>query len=122
MSDRLRILLTCVVLAALVLAVRLIHRKKLNLNYSLLWLFLAGAMLIAVIFPELIYGLARLIGVEVPINMLLLAFAFFSLVMLFYLTTIVSKDNEKSRAMTQQLAMLEKRVRELEARLKEKES
>lgn len=121
MSDRLRILLTCVVLAALIFAVRLIHRKKLNLNYSLLWLFLAVAMLIAVIFPELIYGLARLIGIEVPINMLLLAFAFFSLVMLFYLTTIVSKDNEKSRAMTQQLAMLEKRVRELEARLKEKE-
>lgn len=119
MSDRLRILLTCMVIFAMIFAVRMIHRKKLNLNYSLLWLFLAIAMLTAVIFPELIYGLARLIGVEIPINMLLLAFAFFALLMLFYLTIIVSKDNEKSRAMTQQLAMLEKRVRELEAQLKE---
>ena len=37
-----------------------------------------------------------------------------SLVMMFYLTCIVSRENERSRAMTQQLALLEKRIRELE--------
>ena len=46
--------------------------------------------------------------------MILIAFALFSLVMMFYLTCIVSRENDRSRTMTQQLALLEKRVRELE--------
>ena len=47
--------------------------------------------------------------------MLLLGFALFSMMMLFYLTGIVSRDNDKLRSLTQQLGLLEKRVRELEA-------
>ena len=40
MSDRFRLVLLVVVLVYFVVAVRLIHRKKLSLNYSLLWLFM----------------------------------------------------------------------------------
>lgn len=114
MTDRLRILLIVVVAIGFVVAVRMIHRKKLNLAYSLLWLVLAALMVIAVIFPEVVYALAQLVGIDIPLNMILTAFALFSLVMMFYLTCIVSLENERSRAMTQQLALLEKRVRELE--------
>lgn len=114
MSNRLQILLIIVVAVVVVTAVRMIHRKKLNLGYSLLWLALAVVMVLAVLFPELVYALARLVGIDIPLNMVLTAFALFSLVMMFYLTCIVSRENERSRAMTQQLALLEKRVRELE--------
>ena len=114
MSDRLRILLIVIVAIGAVVAVRMIHRKKLNLGYSLLWLALAAVLVIAVLFPDVVYALTALVGVDIPLNMILTAFALFSLVMMFYLTCIVSRENERNRALTQQLALLEKRVRELE--------
>ena len=114
MTPRLRIILTVLVVLIIVLMIKRIHRKKLSIGYSLLWLLLSFVMLLAVIFPELVYGLADLIGIDLPLNMLLLGFAFFSMMMLFYLTGIVSRDNDKLRSLTQQLGLLEKRVRELE--------
>jgi len=66
-------------------------------------------LVVAVVFPETVYGLAALVGIELPLNMVLTAFALFSLVMMFYLTCIVSRENDRSRTMTQQLALLEKR-------------
>lgn len=114
MSDRLRILLIVIVAIGVVVAIRMIHRKKLNLAYSLLWLAMVIVLTVAVLFPDVVYALAALVGIDIPLNMILTAFALFSLVMMFYLTCIVSRENERSRAMTQQLALLEKRVRELE--------
>lgn len=121
MSDRLRLILVLIVGVYAVIAVRMIHRKKLSLNYSLLWLLLAGLMMAAVIFPGAVYALSDVMGVELPFNMLLLFFCFFALVLLFYLTSIVSKDNEKNRKLTQQIALLEKRIRELEKQLNNNE-
>ena len=115
MSNRLRVLLFVVVAVGTLTAVRMIHRRKLNLGYSLLWLALALLLMIAVVFPQTVYALSALIGVDLPINLLLTAFALFSLVMMFYLTCIVSRENEKLRTLTQQLALLEKRLRDLEA-------
>lgn len=118
MSDRFRLVLFIMVLVYFVVAVRLIHRKRLSLNYSLLWMFMLLIMLIMVMFPQLIYSLAGLVGIDLPINMIFTGFAFLTLIMLFNLTCIVSRDNEKNRALTQQLALLEKRVRELESQVK----
>lgn len=118
MSDRFRMVLLVVVLVYFVVAVRLIHRKKLSLNYSLLWLFMLLVLLIMILFPQLVYGLTALVGIDLPINMLFTGFAFISLVLLFYLTCIVSRENEKSRTMAQQIALLEKRIRELEEKVK----
>lgn len=41
MSNRLRVLLLVLVAVGTLTAVRMIHRRKLNLGYSLLWLALA---------------------------------------------------------------------------------
>lgn len=114
MSDRLRILLIAVVAIGAVVGVRMIHRNKLNLAYSLLWIFMDMALVIAVLFPDVVYAMSRLVGIEIPLNFVLSVFALFAVVMMFYLTCIVSRDNERARALTQQLALLEKRVRELE--------
>ena len=122
MSDRFRLVLICLVILYLFAAVKLIHRKRLSLSYSLLWLLMCAALVVMALFPQVVYALTDLLGIGLPINMLFTGFAFFALLMLFYLTCIVSRDNEKARTMAQQLALLEKRVRELEARLAQKEA
>lgn len=114
MSDRLRIVLALLVLTYSLVTVRMIRRRRLNLSYSLLWLFLSGAMLLVLMIPQLVEWLARLLGIDLPINLVLTGFAFFSLAMMFFLTVVVSRTNEKVRTLVQQLALLEKRVRDLE--------
>ena len=117
MPDRLRILLIVIVAVGAICAVRMIHRKKLNLSYSLLWIAMAALLMVFALFPDLVGLLANMVGIDIPLNLVLVAFAFFSLVMMFYLTCIVSRENERNRSLTQSLALLEKRVRELEDQL-----
>ena len=82
----------------------LLKKKTLNLKYTLLWLA-SGIIMLA---------LAVLVGIYEPTNALF-AFMFFCvIIILMSITAIVSKLNEKSKRLIQSVALLEKRVRELE--------
>lgn len=119
MSDRLRILLLVAVVLFGVQAVRMIHRRKLKLGYSLLWMVVGLIMLIAALFPELVARLSKLAGIELPVNMVLTVFAGLSTMMMFYLTSIISRESAKTRSLVQQIGLLEQRIRELEKETKE---
>ena len=66
------------------------------------------------LFPEIVFSASRLIGVSNPVNAVFLLFAGFAIAMLLSITSIVSQDNGKVRKLTQQIALLENRIRELE--------
>lgn len=92
----------------------LLKRKSLNLKYTLLWLFSGVVMLVLAAFPRLLDWFAALVGVYDPTNALF-AFMFFCvIVILMSLTAIVSKLNEKSTRVIQNMALMERRIRELE--------
>lgn len=92
----------------------LLKRKSLNLKYTLLWLFSGVVMLVLAAFPRLLDWFAVLVGVYDPTNALF-AFMFFCvIVILMSLTAIVSKLNEKSTRVIQNMALMERRIRELE--------
>lgn len=93
--------------------------KALNLKYSLLWIISGIIMLILVIFPGILYEISALLGFASPVSAIISSELFFLMCILMSVTSIVSKQNEKSKRLTQDLALLEKRVRELE-REKEK--
>ena len=116
MTTRLQIVLALLVLGADYYTVRQIHRRRMSVSYSLLWLAVSVLMLLMLLFPNLVYNLARLVGIDIPFNMLLLGFVFFTIIMMFYFTVIVSHESDRSRNLTQQLALLEQRVRELEGK------
>ena len=115
MTGRLRILLVLLVAVGSWAGVRMIHRRKLNLSYSLLWIVLALVLMVFVLFPDTVAWLAAAVGIDLPLNALFTGFCFFALAMMFYLTCIVSRLNEQNRTLTQALAMMDKRLRELEA-------
>ena len=50
MSERFRLVLLLIVLLYLFVAIKLIHRKRLSLNYSLLWLLMAVVLVVMVVF------------------------------------------------------------------------
>jgi len=114
MSRRLQIAMLVAIGIYFLVVFQLLKRKNLNLKYTLLWLFSGVIMLMLAVFPQILNWLAALAGVYTPTNALF-AFMFFCvIIILMSLTAIVSKLNEKCKKLVQSLALMEKRVRDLE--------
>lgn len=67
-----------------------------------------------VIFPELLVRMIHMFGIEDNMNGLFIMCIAFILMILMALTSIASRQNMKIRSLVQEIAILEKRVRELE--------
>lgn len=93
--------------------VSLLKKKRISLKYTLLWIFSGCLMLIIAIFPQVFGWISVLIGVEVPANALFAILFFCTLIILISMTSIVSKLNDSVKTLTQDVALLEKKVREL---------
>lgn len=118
MSLRLIVTLIIGVLVYLTVIMYLIKTEKLNLKYTLLWLFSAVVMLILAVVPQISMFIAGLMGVETPANAVFVIEGLFALFISLSLTSIVSMQMLKIRRLTQTQAILEKRVRELEQQMK----
>lgn len=97
-----------------ILIVYFLKKKALSLKYTLLWFASGFMMLLLIIFPNILYKVADFLGFVSPVNALFAVVIFFMLCILMSITSIVSKLNSKNKSVAQQLALLEKRVRELE--------
>lgn len=110
----LRISLLAGIALYFILIVYFLKKKALSLKYTLLWFASGFMMLLLVIFPNILYKVADFLGFASPVNALFAVVIFFMLCILMSITSIVSKLNSKNKSVAQQLALLEKRVRELE--------
>ena len=91
-----------------------IKKSTLALKYSLLWIFAGFVMLILAVFPGIMNGFIKLVGIESLTNGLFALLVFFILIILMSLTAILSKMKSQNKQLIQSCALLEKRVRELE--------
>lgn len=114
LPTNLRITLIIAVCCYFVLILLFLKKKSLELKYSLLW-FLAGVVMgVFVLWPKLLGYLIRFLGIESIMNGLFVLCIGFIIIILMALTSIVSKQTMKIRALIQENAMLEKRLRSLE--------
>ena len=102
-----------------VMLVTLLRKKKLALRYTLLWMLSGLVMLLVTIFPQILEGLTRLLGIQLLSNALFAILFFCVLMILISLSSIISKQNEYIKRLVQKTALLEKRLRELERHHKE---
>ena len=112
MSIELRITLILGVLAYLTGIIFLLSRKRINLKYSLLWMFSALILLLLAVFPQIVTLISNLIGIQSPVNAVFLFFIFCIILLLISLTSIVSKQSNEIKRLIQQLAILEKEIKE----------
>ena len=117
LTDRLRIVLTVVLLLYFFVLVSLLRKKKLELKYSLLWI--ATGIILAVLnaFPRLLDSLCDIVGVASSVNGLFMAFFGLAFCLIMSLTSIVSKQKSDIKTLIQNEALLEARIRELEENL-----
>lgn len=112
--DKLRMSLICGLIVYFVLILLLLKKREISLKYTLLWLAAGMFMGILVIWPEALHMIISKIGIESNMNGLFILAIAFVMVILMSITSIVSKQSDKIRSLTQTIAMMEKRIRELE--------
>ena len=91
----------------------LIKKGSLILKYSLLWMLAGVLMLVFAIWPGILTWLTSVLGIALPVNALFAMMFFCIIMILMSLTSIVSKQKEELKILTQQMAILEKELRDL---------
>ena len=114
----LRILLYLAILFYFVWMYKLLKKQKLNLQYSLMWIFSGIILLVLVTFIKDFEKVLHFLGIAEGMNGLFAIAIFLILLMLMIITSIVSQMNNRHKTLIQKCALLEKRVRELENQMK----
>ncbi len=114
MNPRLQLIIAIATIVAFFYIGNKVRTRVIELKYALVWFLLALVMLVMDLFPDLLERAARALGVTLPINMLtLLGFAFV-LMILYSFTIVLTNENRRTKRLTQEIALLEERVRVLE--------
>ena len=112
MSVRLQLIIAVIIVMALCVIVNMIRKKRLELRYALAWLVVGVGVLVLDCFPQLISWIAKTLGIASPVNMLFFLGFCFALMIIFVLTIAVSRSSIRIKELTQELALLEKRINE----------
>ena len=114
--DRSIILTIIASVGALVFVLELVRRRRLREEYSLLWLGTALAMLILSAWRDLLHGLAALVGIAYPPNLLFLLALLFILFILLYFSTVITRLTQENKESAQQIALLRHAIERLRRR------
>lgn len=114
MNRNLTIFLVCLCLLTIILIISMVKKKKILFKHAILWSLLDILLLIAVFTTDILLDFANLVGIEVLSNMVFLFGFIIVLAILIGVTTIVAEQKNKINILTQELGILNNKVRKLE--------
>lgn len=112
-----RLALVVGVILYLVVIFFLLKKRKLSVQYSIIWLFSGFALLVFALAPYVVLVLGDILHIVNPVNFVFLVAIGFMLLILLSLSAAVSQLTEKNKTLTQNAALLERRIRELERQM-----
>lgn len=83
-----------------------VRNQKMKEKYAALWLVVSAVIIILAIFPALLWGLADLTGVVMPVNLLFLLAIVMLIGVCLHLTLEVSKISDETRTLAEEIAIL----------------
>ncbi|WP_166241181.1 DUF2304 domain-containing protein [Paenibacillus turpanensis] len=111
---RLQLILFCLALIGLIYIINMIRKYKLELKYSLLWLFLGMILLGISLFPEILTIMSSVMNIEQPSNALFL-FGILSLLSIcLNLTMSLSKNSQKIKELIQEVGILKDKIEKMD--------
>lgn len=90
----------------IVLITVLLLKRQLAEKYAVLWLVIAFGVLIVSIFPGLLEGMARLLGVQVPSNLIFAAAIALLIGVALHLSWELSRAEDEIRRLAEDVAIL----------------
>ena len=109
-----RIVPLVMVAAVVIVTIELIRRRKLREEYAMLWILASIALLVFAVFPRLLFRISELIGVYYITTLVIIMFAFLSLVVI-HLGVSASRSADDARKLAQRLALLEQKLDSLDS-------
>ncbi|HBU12007.1 MAG TPA: DUF2304 domain-containing protein [Clostridiales bacterium] len=103
----LRIVLIIASLLALIYVLRKIRQAKINIVDSIYWIVLAALFMLLSVFPGIAYFFSNLLGIQSPINFILLFIIAMLFLKVFLLSIRVSQQDEKIKRLAQRIALTE---------------
>ena len=110
MSFRLQIVIIVATVIALLYLIRQIFRKKLDIKYGIIWLGMSIIIMIFAIWPNLLVRLSDLMGIASPVNMLFFVEHILLIMAIYVLSRSVGMLMDKVRRMSQEIAILNKKL------------
>ena len=106
MPLKLVIILVLVALFFLVFVLKHVSKRKMVINYALLWVVFGISMIIAVLIPDFLKIICNIIGIETVSNFIFFLGFGLLLMITFILTEIVSNQKVKITTLAQEVAIL----------------
>ncbi|PKQ31428.1 MAG: DUF2304 domain-containing protein [Actinobacteria bacterium HGW-Actinobacteria-2] len=99
-----------VVAAFIGFIILLLRRHQLREKYAVLWLVIGVGLLALVLFPELLFWAAALVGIKVPTNLLFAMTLVLLLGVCLHLAWEMSRSEDRIRRLSEEIALLRARV------------
>lgn len=97
----------------------LLRRRQMSEKYAAVWILLGTVVLIFVIFPGLAFALADALGIATPINLLVVSAIVVLLLVAIHLSVSLTAAEERSRTLTEEIALLRHDLGQLAQRVPE---
>ena len=110
MSFRLQMVIIVATFIALLYLIRQIFRKKLDIKYGIIWLGMSIIIMLFAVWPNLLGKLSDLMGIASPVNMLFFVGLILLIMAIYVLSRSVGMLMDKVRRMSQEIAILNKKL------------
>ena len=114
MTLKIQIIIAIIILFGILIILKYIKKNRLELKYALSWLGVGIFVLILDCVPNSMTWLSDIMGIASPVNMIFFLGFCFSLIIMFTLTVALSITSSTAKRLTQKVALLEKRIANLE--------
>ncbi len=111
---QLQILIGCISVGFFVVTFELIRKERLREEYAMLWLFTSCAIAVLSLWPGLVNLISALTGFYYLTAVMGIIFIFFVALLMHY-SIAISRVKEENKELIQRYALLELRLRQMEA-------
>lgn len=112
MSIYLRIILVVISMLSMLNILKRVRKSKLQIEYSIFWIVFSILLMLVAVFPQPMFVLAQILGIQSPANMVFLFVIFILLIKLFNMTIEVSQLQYKQQELVQKIALDENKKTE----------
>jgi len=117
MSLAARLLLIAVGIGIMVFVINLVRTRKLKEEYAILWLFTGVVLILLPVVIDVLDAVSFALGITYPPAFIGLVAAVCILFILFQFSTSISRFSDRTKVLTQEVAILKDQMRRLEAEL-----
>ncbi len=105
MTITLRIFFILVSIVSMISMIRKIRKSKMQIEYTIFWIIVAGLLIIIAIFPQIAMFFSELLGFQTPANFVFAFTIFILFIKVFMMTVEISTLEAKIKELTQKMAL-----------------